>query len=662
MKKQIFTNSGLMSLLLIVTVLITVQNAKGQAWKLTGNSGTNSSTNFVGTTDNLPLKIRTNNVLRINVTSTGKVGVGNFAPVFKLDVKGGSINTDSVYRIGGNTVLSVKGNQNVFTGVNSGHSNTFGIHNTVIGHAALFSNTEGNYNTTSGYQSLYYNTIGSDNTASGWQTMFLNTTAGQNVAIGSFALSTQSYSNSNAAWNSGNVAIGYEALYSNEPTSTANGIHNTAVGTSALFANNTGIHNTANGYLAMYSNTIGDNNTAIGASALYSNTTGHSNTVSGNEALYSNTEGHSNTANGVQALYSNLTGYNNTANGSYALYSNTTGTGNTASGIEALNFNIAGVNNTAMGRQALQLNEYGNGNTACGFGALSFNNSGSLNSAFGREADFHSGNLSNTSCIGYSSGGIVKASNRVEIGNSSVGVIAGQVGWSTYSDMRIKDNVKEDVPGLAFISKLRPVTYNLNIHRENAMVYKGTKKDETDWEGKYDLEKVKMTGFLAQDVEKAAKETGYDFSGVQKPANPDELYSLRYSDFVMPLVKAVQELNVELKSEVSILKSDIANLKSEIRNLKSEGHATLNAKSEILFQNSPNPFTSETEIKFQLPAQFYSAILIISDENGKQIRTCNLQSKMPVIIKAGELSAGIYSYSLIVDGTTMDTKQMILTK
>ena len=50
-----------------------------------------------------------------------------------------------------------------------------------------------------------------------------------------------------------------------------------------------------------------------------------------------------------------------------------------------------------------------------------------------------------------------------------------------------------------------------------------------------------MTGFLAQDVEKAAKESGYDFSGVQIPANPDELYSLRYSDFVMPLVKAVQE-------------------------------------------------------------------------------------------------------------------------
>src|SRR5690242_13171498 len=31
------------------------------AWRLTGNSGTNDSTNFLGTTDNVPLNIRVNN-------------------------------------------------------------------------------------------------------------------------------------------------------------------------------------------------------------------------------------------------------------------------------------------------------------------------------------------------------------------------------------------------------------------------------------------------------------------------------------------------------------------------------------------------------------------------------------------------------------------------
>jgi hypothetical protein len=42
-------------------------------------------------------------------------------------------------------------------------------------------------------------------------------------------------------------------------------------------------------------------------------------------------------------------------------------------------------------------------------------------------------------------------------------------------------------------------------------------------------------------VEAAAKSIGYDFSGVDAPQNPDGHYGLRYAEFVVPLVKAVQE-------------------------------------------------------------------------------------------------------------------------
>ena len=34
---------------------------------------------------------------------------------------------------------------------------------------------------------------------------------------------------------------------------------------------------------------------------------------------------------------------------------------------------------------------------------------------------------------------------------------------------------------------------------------------------------------------------GIDFDGVEKPENEDDFYRLRYSEFVVPLVKAVQE-------------------------------------------------------------------------------------------------------------------------
>ncbi|MEP7142475.1 MAG: hypothetical protein ABI707_06380 [Ferruginibacter sp.] len=85
------------------------------------------------------------------------VGIGTTTPAFKLDVKSGSINTDSLYRINTYPILSIKGIGNFFAGRNAG-SNTTGLYNTATGYFALFSNTAGNENTASGGFALYVNT------------------------------------------------------------------------------------------------------------------------------------------------------------------------------------------------------------------------------------------------------------------------------------------------------------------------------------------------------------------------------------------------------------------------------------------------------------------------------------------------------------------------
>src|SRR5215210_3119980 len=97
------------------------------------------------------------------------VGIGTTAPAFKLDVKGGSINTDSLYRIGGNPVLSVKGTANTFVGIKSGFSTTtpLGSFNTANGYSALYNNSTGNNNTANGSEALYSNLTGVSNTANG---------------------------------------------------------------------------------------------------------------------------------------------------------------------------------------------------------------------------------------------------------------------------------------------------------------------------------------------------------------------------------------------------------------------------------------------------------------------------------------------------------------
>jgi hypothetical protein len=64
------------------------------AWLLKGNLGTNPAINFLGTRDNQPLVIRTNNTEKLRVTSTGSVGIGTNAPTAKVDVIGNTKTTN----------------------------------------------------------------------------------------------------------------------------------------------------------------------------------------------------------------------------------------------------------------------------------------------------------------------------------------------------------------------------------------------------------------------------------------------------------------------------------------------------------------------------------------------------------------------------------------
>lgn len=55
-------------------------------WNTTGNAGTNPATNFIGTTDNQPLVVRTNNTEKLRITAAGNVGIGNATPGVKLQI------------------------------------------------------------------------------------------------------------------------------------------------------------------------------------------------------------------------------------------------------------------------------------------------------------------------------------------------------------------------------------------------------------------------------------------------------------------------------------------------------------------------------------------------------------------------------------------------
>jgi hypothetical protein len=60
-------------------------------WSLTGNGGTDASTSFLGTTDNVSLSLRVNNAERMLVGTNGNVGIGTSAPAAKLTLQGNQL-------------------------------------------------------------------------------------------------------------------------------------------------------------------------------------------------------------------------------------------------------------------------------------------------------------------------------------------------------------------------------------------------------------------------------------------------------------------------------------------------------------------------------------------------------------------------------------------
>ena len=265
-----------------------------------------------------------------------------------------------------------------------------------------------------------------------------------------------------------------------------------------------------------------------------------------------------NTALGYQALSSNASA-GNSAFGYDALRVNVNGVNNTASGIEALVSNTSGGHNVANGKQALRGNTTGSFNTANGYTALFSNTTGINNTATGYSANSMGSIYTNSTGIGYNADNT--ASNSVRLGNAAVSSIGGQVGWTTLSDGRFKTNVRTDeVKGLEFIMGLEPLTYTYDIDEQAAWKERNYgEKDTAQWEGKYDIEQLRFSGFIAQDVEQLAKKVGYNFSGVDVPKNDKDVYGIRYAEFVVPLVKAVQEqqeLIEKLLEEVKTLKQE----------------------------------------------------------------------------------------------------------
>lgn len=232
-------------------------------------------------------------------------------------------------------------------------------------------------------------------------------------------------------------------------------------------------------------------------------------------------------------------------------------------GVQAL-YNNNNSYNTGAGVGTLYNTTNSQFNTAIGYAAGNSFDNGWNNVFVGANVDVNGTGYFNVIAVGQ--GTVATGSSVARFGNAASVSYGGWAGWTNLSDGRYKKNVKENVKGLDFIMKLRPITYNMDATGVSKKLNENQGKELSEQykQALTHKEKVTYTGFIAQEVEQAANETGYDFSGVDKPKNQNDLYGLRYAEFVVPLVKGMQEQQKTIED----LKSTVEDLKKQIEEMK----------------------------------------------------------------------------------------------
>jgi hypothetical protein len=475
-------------------------------------------------------------------------------------------------------VLSLWNSKNTVIGQGAGSVLLSGENNTIVGELAGKSITTGSRNIAFGRGALQESISTNDNVAIGFESLreFGTTgTSGANVALGNRTLRDN-------LTGVENTALGHSALLSN-----TSGIRNVAVGLSALGSNTEGNYNVALGRVAGFANTDGDNNvfvgdlsgqmangsfnTYLGRLSGRNNLTGDSNVGVGHQAMEHAT-GDSNTSVGENSLR-NSSGSNNVGIGSGAGENNTTGLNNTFVGDGSGFNNTVGVNNTLLGNQSGFNVTTGDRNTFVGRWSGLQNFTGECNSALGYGAGPANGqaNLTNTTAIGHEAR--APQSNYVRLGNTAVTSVVGNVAYSWPSDRRVKSEIAHDVAGLSFVRELQPVSYKVDYGMLANMMGEDVSSDSSDPlnVARTRLSSITQVGFIAQDVEEVIRRVGIDFQGVKSPDSADGLYSISYAEFVVPLVKAVQELddkNSELADENQKLKDKLEQILSRLDKLE----------------------------------------------------------------------------------------------
>ncbi|MCB9337330.1 MAG: tail fiber domain-containing protein [Lewinellaceae bacterium] len=422
---------------------------------------------------------------------------------------------------------TTSGNYSVFVGQNAAYSYDVEDEAVIIGHNAGYYSQQGGNIAIGNYATGYGNGAAGYLHSTGSWNVSLGASAGSSIATGNYSTFIGTGAGAYAKGKNDNTFVGGLAGYNTATENTAGSAY----------------RNTLIGYKAGYSNIGGANNTVVGYNADFADSSFNQVIMVGANTVASED-------------YLTLAGYGatGTAEGGVGIGNEITMGGERAVGVGyQTNIGESGDYSISLGYQSSM-----SGDSSIGIGYLT-DVQGSAAVAIGTEAavagdhstalgSTHVISSSNAMALGYNMS--ISTDNQINIGNDDVMSISGITNWVTTSDGRLKTKIQADIPGLDFILKLRPVTYQLAVDSGRQTMPPSANN------------RIRYTGFIAQEVAQTAQSLSYDFSGIDKPQHENDRYGLRYSQFTVPLVKAVQEISDQQQQTQQVIENSSEKINS----------------------------------------------------------------------------------------------------
>lgn len=501
--------------------------------------------------------------------------------------------------------------------------------NTFLGRSAGRDNTLGNKNSFFGASAGIRTTTGSENCFFGQATGVSNTTGIANSYFGEEA-------------GKNGINGNYNSFFGNQTGIGSSGSFNSFFGASAGGNNSKGEFNSFFGVRAGQFGS-GSFNSFFGVEAGQNITFGSRNVFLGYQAGYNerNTDNKLYIANDSTSnplIYGEFDNRLLRINGDLEVTGNIIGLK-----INPDEINLEGINldssNTLVGIGTNLSITTGSLNSFFGQSAGTANTTGSRNSFFGNLAGVSNITGNNNSFFGYQAGGRNVSGRQ----NTFIGAFTGFKNKKGIRNVMIGHKAGFNETGS---NKL----YIANNDTKNPLIY-----------GEFNNKLLRINGNLSV----IGNMSLLDLPEIQgRPLVIDTkgnvgISSNNYLSKITTLETEVEKLkreNSEIKNKAISLEERIAKLEALV---PSNQTLKTNTKAK-LYQNQPNPFKQVSKIHFFLPIDTRQATLHMYDKQGIQIKKIDLvqRGEASISLQTETLKAGIYYYTLIVDGQRIATKRM----